>query len=244
MKNKIIILSVFLILLASFFAPQVLFEMEDLRTEKQIFTQSKTKRSIDVQAEKIYLVNAIHEMCQETLGIQYQISRERIAVAEAKTPDFNQENENAINPIKSELLKLQNCKVLQNMDFSMENTKILAEIYTDLKNEYKIQYIFLENGSEQINIGIESKTGKILFAVFPKDKLVTDFGSQEILENYVKYLDLYIIGDWKFENNRLNSEKAQLYATLFLDSNTNMCFLSIQSIKKDTKYYEIVESTK
>ena len=50
---------------------------------------------------------------------------------------------------------------------------------------------------------------------------------KQILEDYIKYLDLYIIGDWKFENNMLISEKAQLTASLIIDNKS--CILSIHS---------------
>ena len=37
--------------------------------------------------------------------------------------------------------------------------------------------------------------------------------------NYIKYLDLNIIDDWKFENDKLKSEKADLVIELKEDDN-------------------------
>lgn len=243
MKNKLIISSVFFILLLSFLAPQILFEMEDLRMEKQIFTQSKTKRKIDVQAQKIYLVKAIHDMSGSSMEIQSQTvvasSNKKVLVEESQS---EQEEEKVINQVKNEFLKLEECKILKDMNASFSTTEYNVKNYVNFKKEYEMHYTFLGNKTSEMSLGRESKTGKILFAVFPKDKLQTELERQEILENYVKYLDLYMIGDWKFENNTLKSEKAGLCAMLFIDSNNDNCFLSIQSNKNNTPNYKIVES--
>ncbi len=243
MKNKLIISSVFFILLLSFLAPQILFEVEDLRMEKQIFTQSKTKRNIDVQAQKIYLVKAIHDMSGSSMEIQSQTvvpsSNKKVLVEERQS---EQEEEKVIDQVKNEFLKLEECKILKDMNEIFSNTEYNVKNYTNFKKEYEMQYTFLGNKTSEMSVGRESKTGKILFAVFPKDKLQTELERQEILENYVKYLDLYMIGDWKFENNTLKSEKAGLCAMLFIDSNNDNCFLSIQSNKNNTQNYKIVES--
>lgn len=243
MKNKLIISSVFFILLLSFLAPQILFEVEDLRMEKQIFTQSKTKRNIDVQAQKIYLVKAIHDMSGSSMEIQSQTvvpsSNKKVLVEERQS---EQEEEKVIDQVKNEFLKLEECKILKDMNEIFSNTEYNVKNYTNFKKEYEMQYTFLGNKTSEMSVGRECKTGKILFAVFPKDKLQTELERQEILENYVKYLDLYMIGDWKFENNTLKSEKAGLCAMLFIDSNNDNCFLSIQSNKNNTQNYKIVES--
>ena len=243
MKNKLIISSVFFILLLSFLAPQILFEVEDLRMEKQIFTKSKTKRNIDVQAQKIYLVKAIHDMSGSSMEIQSQTvvpsSNKKVLVEERQS---EQEEEKVIDQVKNEFLKLEECKILKDMNEIFSNTEYNVKNYTNFKKEYEMQYTFLGNKTSEMSVGRESKTGKILFAVFPKDKLQTELERQEILENYVKYLDLYMIGDWKFENNTLKSEKAGLCAMLFIDSNNDNCFLSIQSNKNNTQNYKIVES--
>lgn len=243
MKNKLIISSVFFILLLSFLAPQILFEVEDLRMEKQIFTQSKTKRNIDVQAQKIYLVKAIHDMSGSSMEIQSQTvvssSNKKVLVEESQS---EQEVKEVIDQVKNEFLKLEECKILKDMNEIFSNTEYNVKNYVNFKKEYEMHYTFLGNKTSEMSLGRESKTGKILFAVFPKDKLQTELERQEILENYVKYLDLYMIGDWKFENNTLKSEKAGLCAMLFIDSNNDNCFLSIQSNKNNTPNYKIVES--
>lgn len=245
MKNKIISLGVILLIFTSFLAPKILLEMEDVQAEKQIFTQSKTKTKIDVQAEKIYLVQAIHDMSESSMEIQSQTKIisdiESTFVEETYT---KQEEKNLISQVKNELLKLEESKILKDMSASVDNTEYNFKNYTNLKKEYEMCYFFLGNKTTEMSVGIEGKTGKILFAVFPKNKLSTDLDKQEILENYVKYLDLYMIGDWKFENNSIQSEKAKLCAMLFLDANSDNCFLLIESSQNEVRKHEIVESTK
>ena len=69
--------------------------------------------------------------------------------------------------------------------------------------------------------------------VIKKYKIVDDIDTEEILRNYIKYLDLYIIDDWKFENNILVSEKARLIACLTYDDD-GVGILGIYS--KDSEY--------
>jgi len=86
-----------------------------------------------------------------------------------------------------------------------------------------------------------------------KYKIVDDIDTEEILRNYIKYLDLYIIDDWKFENNNiLKSEKAQLI--IMLVENDDSYMLTIAPIEIYEEYviednainyeYEMVESNK
>ena len=59
------------------------------------------------------------------------------------------------------------------------------------------------------------------------------------MKNYVKYLDLYIINDWKFENNKLKSEKAQLEVVM-VDMKEEY-ILTIRPVGNNIDYYKTVE---
>ncbi len=59
---------------------------------------------------------------------------------------------------------------------------------------------------------------------FPKDMLV-DLEKQEIMQNYIQYLDLYIVDDWQFENGKMVSQKAQFEVILVM--NEKYCTLEI-----------------
>lgn len=113
--------------------------------------------------------------------------------------------------------------------YSMEKS------YMNEKDEYKIKFYYFKNA--KVEIKIENKTGKIVYIIFPKDKLVADI--QEFMKNYVKYLDLYIINDWKFENNKLESEKAQLEVVM-VDMKEEY-ILTIRPVGNNIDYYKTVE---
>ena len=62
MKNVFICLIVILVVFLSFFLPKVLFKLEDLKRERVSNKTEMLNRKIDVQAENIYLVKAIHDI--------------------------------------------------------------------------------------------------------------------------------------------------------------------------------------
>ncbi len=255
MRNKLLILLVFVIVLLSFFLPKWLFEIEDLKAENQLFSVVKPKSKMDVQAEKIYLVKAIHDMSEGNRNVLisqkqpvYGDDHTRYAEVESteiiKTVQGQEENE--INRLKSELSKLENGKVLKalNIDanFASYDIEVGNFMYSNQESQYEIKQFCLESEMDRFNLEIEDKTGKILYLLFPKEKLCEDREIEEILQDYIGYLDLYIIDDWTFENNLLKSEKAQLVVSLI--QNEKEYLLSIQTMTKYSKYYEIVESAK
>ena len=156
------------------------------------------------------------------------------------------QEENEINRLKSELSKLENGKVLKalNIDanFASYDIEVGNFMYSNQESQYEIKQFCLESEMDRFNLEIEDKTGKILYLLFPKEKLCEDREIEEILQDYIGYLDLYIIDDWTFENNLLKSEKAQLVVSLI--QNEKEYLLSIQTMTKYSKYYEIVESAK
>lgn len=249
MKYKLLILGAFLVILFSFCMPQLLFQMEDLKLEKQVFTVEKMKSKLDVQAEKIYLVRAIHAMNNSHRNVQISKKEavyygnnmpyvgQTLAVAEEEA------DEESVTQLKSELLKLEKGNILKDLnlpsaEFDLETREFL---YSDEENEYSMKQSRLKNEAYELNIETERKTGKILCLFFPREKLRTNTEIEEILRNYVQYLELYIMDDWKFENKTLKSEKAQLAVHFVQNEEKNI--LSIRPIEEE-KYYEIVESAK
>ena len=70
--------------------------------------------------------------------------------------------------------------------------------------------------NQNYDVQIENKTGKILNISTRKENFnFTD--KKDLMINFVKYLDLYIINDWEYINNTLKSEKAKL--TVYLVEN-------------------------
>lgn len=241
MKNRGIIFIVFVAILISFFVPNLLFWLEDFRIEKQICTIVKPKSKVDVQAEKIYLVKAIHDMegfYRNLLTFKkekvYYANGNQIDVAPSEIVSTTKIRDKAtFAELENEIDKLENGNVLKNVKLGEEeqNSAYVSEkIYPNEKNDYKIKHYYFKNS--ELEVEIENKTGKILSIIFPKDNLIED--TQELKKNFVKYLDLYIIDDWKLEKKSLKSEKAQLEVVLI--ETQEQCRLTICPMG-----YEIVE---
>lgn len=246
MKNRGIILIIFVMILVSFFVPNLLFWLEDFRIEKQICAIAKPKSKVDVQAEKIYLVRAIHDMegfyrnlaIREKEKVVYYANGNNIRVAPSEIVSTTKvKDETTFAELKNEIAKLETGNVLKNLKIGEEEQNlgyVSERTYAKEDDDYKTKYYYFKNG--EIEIEIENKTGKILSILFPKESLLED--RQEMKKNFVKYLDLYIIDDWKLENNSLKSEKAQLEVVLI---ETEMqCRLMICPVGSNA-YYEMIE---
>ncbi len=227
-KNTFIILIIFCVIIFSFLLPKLLFKLEDLRMEKIVYSSKKNKSKIDVQAEKIYLVKAIHAMSDSSTNI----STVKVVGAENSKKTI-EKDEKMFSVCKREMKKLQESKILKNFD---ENLLLNFEFsgeelnYTDSSELYTFEFIdlyFKENEvSRNIDIRMEEKTEKIFLITIPKGYLCDELENEDILINFVKYMDLLVIGDWKFEKmdikntdynickSSLKSEKAQLVAEL------------------------------
>ena len=257
MKDKILILAVFVIVVFSFVLPEWLFKIEDLNWEKRIFSVEKPKSKIDVQAEKIYLVKAIHDINEsyrnvkisEREPVYYNDNISYVESASAMTiVQSKEQDENIMNNVKSELLKLENGNILKELhlekDFPGDDIQMSDFIYSNQENEYILKQVYWKNGAYELKLELEEKTGKILSLYFPKEKFGENSDMEEILRNYIQYLDLYIIDDWEFENHLLKSEKAQLVVALIQNENEYEYVLSIQTMTKYSNFSEKVESAK
>lgn len=245
MKYRKLIFLAFIVIMFSFFLPKLFLKIEDLSIEKQVCTVAKPKSKIDVQAKNIYLVKAIHDIhtAYKNVKITQREKAFNIAVEPSDTyVAIEKKDERIWQELKDEILKLQNTKLLKQIDLD-SNTKNLVyfseKMYHAEENEYRIKNYYLEDG---IEVEIENKTGKILYCNFPKEKRADNVELEEILENYIQYLDLGIVDDWKFENGLLQSEKAQLCASL--KETEKMYVLTIYPLESYEKYYEIVEKAK
>lgn len=124
-KNFLIILFVFSIILISFLIPNLLFKVEDLNMEKQIYSRSKHKNKIDVQAEKIYLVSAINDISNsnykrfiandiETSNYKTDVKNERESVTQSDSTDIpnyiSYTTTNEIESFKNEFSKMYKCQ--------------------------------------------------------------------------------------------------------------------------------------
>jgi len=254
MVKKILLFVLSLIIISfSFIMPNLLLSIEDSAREKEIFARQKIERKIDVEAEKIYLVTFIHDIYEiKDKKVYYEDKKGKTLVTEAFTPITTTRTDlNPTEKFKNEILKLESNEIINETTFDEYIQYIEAE--NVFLSEYTVTTCSMQKENDEwIQINIEEKTGKIISADFCINFLKKDIEKENMLRNYAKYLDLDIIGDWKFENNILKSEKAQLI--IMLVENGDSCMLTIAPIEIYEEYvaedetikreYKIVESSK
>lgn len=233
-KNIVIYIVVCVTILVSFKVPDVLIEIVENNIESKVYEKEKNEKSIDIEAEKIYLVKAIHDIESENTKVEISSSKKSWTLVESPSEGENEKKiESTPKAPERQLLKLKDFNILHfNIDEG-ENYKasLISKIYK-CKDSYTINNIFLSTSNELYNIEMEEKTGKILFINFAKENLYDESTIEEILINYVKYLDLYIIDDWHYENNVLKSDKAGLMVGLV--ENSTRYILAIHSVEKNS----------
>lgn len=150
------------------------------------------------------------------------------------------DNDSNIMNVTREMQKMKDANILSNIitDYKESNIEysVYGREYNSLKQEYLINNVSLTtDGNEVLRAEIEEKTGKILYYLSTsKCNIREDISEEDILRNYIKYLDLYIIDDWKYENNILLSEKARLMVCLTKYSNHyNTYVLAIYSTNNE-----------
>lgn len=233
-KNMIIYLLFCIAILILFRTPEYLLKIEENNIENEVYEKKKIDQKIDIQTEKIYLVKAIHDMESDDSKVQISSSQESWILVESPSTEENEKEVDSIpNVSKKQLQKLKEFNILRNFNIDKDskyNVKLISKTYQGEEN-YAIDNIFFTTTNELYNIEMEEKTGKILFINFAKEDIYDGSSKEEILINYVKYLDLYIIDDWHYENDVLKSDKAGLVVSLL--TNETRYILSIHSVEKD-----------
>lgn len=249
-KKLVLFLSSIIIIAFSFIMPKLFLQIEDLSRENEIFTRTKKEdKKIDVQAEKIYLVRFIHDIYEFKNTKVYDNGKKAVVVSMPITEKIKIENPR--EELKSEILKFVTNDIIKEINIEEFDS------YTEVANIFSPEYTvvscsLLKEKEDWIGINVEEKTGKIISIDFPTSFLNKDVDKKKQLENYAKYLDLDIIDDWKYENDILKSEKAQL--AIVLDETGEACMLTVAPIEIYEEYiaeddairreYEIVESKK
>lgn len=227
LKSIIIYVFVFIIIFSSFKIPKIILQIENKNIEKAVYEKIQEKSTIDIEAEKIYLVKAIHNIDEySAFAINQNITTGYILVR-----DIESINE----PIYRELMKLKEINILKNIN-GEGNCKMsfIDKLYKSPDNEYTVKDVLLEVDGNTYELDVEEKTGKILSVFFKNENI----DKEEVMRGYVQYLDLHIIDDWKFENDKLKSEKAELVINLSeYDGNYSLSIHSSNSIFLDIRDY-------
>lgn len=245
-KNTIIYVIVLIVVFLSFKVPEWVLKNEEDNMEMSYYWKQKESK-IDVEAEKIYLVKAIHD-------IQEELSRVEIATdasKHGKIIEFSgaeMEDLKVSRNFEKELLKLQEYNIIKypsTIDTSGNNEysamSIIDRSYTIGEKLYTISNLEWIVDGNMYEFEVESKSGKILFISFDKNEINNGLTDEQIMRNYVNYLDLHIIDDWTLEDGMLKSEKAGLIVNVVKSEKMDTCLLSINAIDK---YYEITNSGK
>lgn len=246
-KNIIIYVTVLIVVFLSFKVPEWVLKNEEDNMEMSYYWEQK-KSQIDVEAEKIYLVKAIHD-------IQEELSKVEIATDVSKHGriiEFSgaeMEELEVPRNFEKELLKLQEYNIIKypstidtasNDEYNAMST--IDRSYTlEGKTYYTISNVEWIVDGNMYEFEVESKSGKILFISFDKNEINSELTDEQIMRNYVNYLDLHIIDDWTLEDGMLKSEKAGLIVNVIKSEKMDTCLLSINAIDK---YYEITNSDK
>lgn len=230
-RNILIILIVAIIVFLSFEMTDILFKIEDTRMSGLIYVKEKSKSKIDVQVENIYLVKAIQDMNKGYFDVEIGNSN-KIKRDIVLSTNLTEQN-NIIENLENEILKLEDYKIMKKSKETFNSFGIIEKKYQKNGTEYMMSRVLMQNEQYEINIEVEEKTGKILYIDLPKSQIINDIDKKEIMENYIRYLDLYIIDDWKMENNMLTSEKAQLTVSLLDNNKDSRYILSIHPISNN-----------
>lgn len=235
MKKFLLSFIVIVIIVFSFITPKLLFAIEDTARAKEIFARAKNESKIDVQAENIYLVKTLHELYMAKKV--YDIKTSSTVIAKAPTTEYTDEAV-TLNKVKEETKKMIDIGILKNINLDEYSSNA-----TELKVFSKDCTIITDNLSKDnthgIGVVIEEKTGKIISLDFNKQIFRMEVSQRKQLEDFVKYLELDIIDDWKYENGVLVSEKAQL--TVMIDYGEYGCVLNISPTEIYNEYYEMVD---
>lgn len=232
LKNGIIELLVCIIIFASFKMPEKLLKMENDKIQLAIYEKEKDETTIDVEAEEIYLVKAIHDMESEESSVEITSSSEIV-----EKIIFVEEPKDTTS-IYKELQRLKEYNILKELEIKNHEIELINKFYQRENRRYGIE-TFLLIGENEATFKVEQKTGKILELAIRKDKIINT-SKEEIMKNYVQYLDLYIIDDWKFENNMLKSEKAQLIVNLITSQKSEFNY-AILTIHSTDNLFQIVQ---
>lgn len=236
-SNLIIYIIVFVIIFASFIIPNLLCEMQEDNIQMAVYEKENQESNINVEAEKIYLVQAIHNIEKEDMRVMIASSDIKEKIVESNVKDVNEIKD---KDIEKQILKLKEYNIIKNFEVinnSKATIRIIDKIYQKNKLEYMINTILLNVDDYKYQIEVENKTEKIL-SLLTKNNLNSDISKEELMRKYIDYLDLHIIDDWFYEDSMLKSSKAGLVVNLV--ESGDYYILSIHSTDKISNNIEYV----
>ena len=159
-KNVIIYFLTIIIILLSLKMPDILMKNLSNNLEKKLYKIVENKNQIDVKAEKIYLVKAIHSIKSDNSLVTISSSDDKKIKFESykissQTPDIDKEIE-----------LLQEYKILDDFNFNDSNNCIVEMGIIDKSylsnNEYIVHNVLANIDDDEIHLEIENKTGMVI----------------------------------------------------------------------------------
>ena len=137
-KNIIIYIIIFIIIIASFKVPEILLLAEISDIENKMFYKEGTKNSIDIEAGKIYLVKAIHDIeGNNIVEIATNDKKYSITGQVVESPNGNIVDQK-FEGIAEELRKLVELNVLDTEITGSYTGTLTASQYSTNQNRYVI----------------------------------------------------------------------------------------------------------
>lgn len=195
-KGNILTILVILFVCISFLVPGILLSLQEKQLEEQVFTRAKKESKLDVEAEKIYLVKAIHDIEEGSNLITVENWHKVYTTAKNTKEEFR------LTEIGKQIEKLENLQILQDTGIDRPTQYSVHSNttgYQDKEGQYFLGNIQVEIEQDRYEGVMESKTCKFLSLAFQKEKLYEGRSKKEILESFIQYLDLYIIDDWEYK---------------------------------------------
>lgn len=231
------------VVFASFRLPEFLLESRQFEFAALICQKDMGTDGLSVEAKEIYLVRAIHDMeAGKADAVLECYSNDVVWFVTEHSQVTARVRDSRVMELEKELLKLQEAGILQDFVSADENAEagynITVQNYRLEEKEYTMERVFYwVRGGGRYTFNQEQKSGKILSVAVADsvsaagqgslEKILADRNIRALLEGYIGYLGLDILGDWVYEGNRLHSQKAQLTAGFEFVGDT--CFMSIHS---------------
>ncbi len=223
MKKIILYLLILVFVIAVLILPDFLLNTENFAIT---FPNKKSTNSIDIEYEDIYLVKAIHDI-ENSAAVELSEPVNQYVIVGA--PSSN----DIIQNLKTEIPKLKEFNILKEMELNQElKLGLMYKEYENNKNSYSLTHVVLELDNSKNLFKIENKTKKFLYVAVETDYLASTQNKEELLKNYIKYLNLTVIDDWKYEVESENkfcmkSEKARICISLEISSTYYMFSMHI-----------------
>ena len=228
-KDVLLCFATAVIVCFTFYAPSLYFRIKDRPLTTQNHARKLIVCHLDSDADDIYLIKLVHAFYKSSYSDNTIVEHntDKIAIT-------------AMSNVEIQMDALESAGIL-SASFTQWNKNLyhdsvcLASVENEVEDLYAMIKVIVSD-EYTMWYTIEIKTGKILdlqihnihTADFPP---ISTIDRKTMIERYIRYLDLDILDDWKYNGNSYYSEKAKLRVDLELTDNS----LSVKILPIDYK---------